>query len=60
VESIAHRIASFDPGAVRKAKEAVLKGSDLSLQNGLDLEKRLVSELAVIRGTMTATVAGTE
>lgn len=46
VESMARNIASFDPAAVRKAKEAVLRGLDLSLSDGLDLEKRLASGLA--------------
>ena len=45
-ESMARKIASFDPAAVRKAKEAVLRGLDLSLSDGLDLEKRLASGLA--------------
>jgi enoyl-CoA hydratase len=49
VEDIAHKIASFDPATVRKVKEAVLRGSDLSLPDGLDLERRLASELAVMR-----------
>jgi enoyl-CoA hydratase/carnithine racemase len=41
-DEIAHKIASFDPHAVRRAKEAVIKGIDMSLQEGLELEKRLV------------------
>jgi enoyl-CoA hydratase/carnithine racemase len=41
-EEIARRIASFYPEAVRRAKEAITKGLDMSLQEGLELEKRLV------------------
>jgi enoyl-CoA hydratase/carnithine racemase len=40
-EETALKIASFDPDAVRRAKQAVIKGLDMSLQDGLDLEKRL-------------------
>lgn len=46
VEGIARTIASFEPTAVRKAKEAVLRGADLPLPDGLDLERRLASGLA--------------
>jgi enoyl-CoA hydratase/carnithine racemase len=38
---MALKIASFDPHAVRRAKEAITKGLDMSLQQGLELEKRL-------------------
>jgi enoyl-CoA hydratase/carnithine racemase len=38
---MALKIASFDPHAVRRAKEAVIKGIDMSLQQGLELERRL-------------------
>jgi len=41
-EEIALRIVSFYPEAVRRAKEAITKGLDMSLQEGLELEKRLV------------------
>jgi enoyl-CoA hydratase/carnithine racemase len=41
-EEMALRIASFDPEAVRRAKEAITKGLDMSLQEGLELERRLV------------------
>ena len=40
-EEIALRIASFYPEAVRRAKEAITKGLDMSLQEGLELERRL-------------------
>jgi enoyl-CoA hydratase/carnithine racemase len=45
-EAMAQKIASFNPIAVRNAKQAVVRGLDLSLSEGLELEKRLVSELA--------------
>jgi enoyl-CoA hydratase/carnithine racemase len=38
---MALKIASFDPHAVRRAKEAIIKGCDMSLQEGLEFEKRL-------------------
>ena len=44
-EEMAHKIASFHPRAVRNAKQAVTRGLDLSLAEGLDLEKRLASGL---------------
>jgi enoyl-CoA hydratase/carnithine racemase len=40
-DEMAKKIASHDPIAVRNAKQAVVKGLDLSLQEGLELEKRL-------------------
>jgi enoyl-CoA hydratase len=48
-EEMAKRIASFDPMAVRSAKQAVLRGLDLPLSEGLNLEKRLASELRLMR-----------
>jgi enoyl-CoA hydratase len=47
-EEMARKIASFKPAAVRNAKQAVLRGLDLSLTEGLDLEKRLAAELRVL------------
>ena len=47
-KEMAERIASFNPMAVRNAKQAVLKGLDLTLAEGLDLERRLASELRSI------------
>ena len=41
-EEMARKIASFDPEAVRRAKEAITRGIDMSLQEGLELEKRLI------------------
>lgn len=46
VEGIARTIASFEPAAVRKAKEAVLRGADLPLSDGLNLERLLACGLA--------------
>jgi enoyl-CoA hydratase/carnithine racemase len=45
-DDLALAIASLDPEAVRRAKEAVMRGCDLPLADGLDLERRLASELA--------------
>lgn len=45
VETMARQIALFDPAAVRKAKQAVDRGSDLTLPEGLKLEKRLATSL---------------
>ncbi len=47
-EEMAKKIASYDPRVVRKAKEAVVRGLDLPLLEGLYLEKRLASEIASI------------
>ena len=46
-EKMAKKIASFNPRAVRNVKEAMMRGLDLTLTQGLDLEKRLASQLAV-------------
>lgn len=45
-EEWARKIASFRPLAVRQAKAAVVRGYDLPLAAGLDLEKRLARQLA--------------
>ena len=45
VEGMASRIALLDPMAVRTVKQAVVRGLDLSLPEGLELEKRLASLL---------------
>ena len=42
-EDIARTIASSDPVVVRNAKQAVMKGMDMSLGQGLDLEWRLAA-----------------
>lgn len=44
-EEMARKIASHDPLVVRYAKQAVVKGLDLTLPQGLDLEKRLAASL---------------
>lgn len=44
-KEMAKKIASYDPIAVRNAKQAVVRGLDLPLTEGLELEKRLASEL---------------
>jgi enoyl-CoA hydratase/carnithine racemase len=41
VDETAKRIASFDVQAVRNAKQAVTRGMDMTLEQGLDLEKKL-------------------
>jgi len=47
---LAKKIASYDPMAVRNAKQAVVRGSDLPLTVGLDLERRLASALRGVAG----------
>jgi enoyl-CoA hydratase/carnithine racemase len=49
-EEMAKKIASYNPIAVRNAKQAVVRGLDLSLMEGLALEKRLASELRLTPG----------
>jgi enoyl-CoA hydratase/carnithine racemase len=44
-EELAETIASRDPLAVRSAKQAVVRGMDLPLAEGLDLERRLAAGL---------------
>jgi enoyl-CoA hydratase len=41
---IAATIASFDPIAVRNAKQAIARGMDLTLEEGLALERHLAAE----------------
>lgn len=41
VESIAELIASYSPIAVRSAKQALVRGRDLPLAEGLEMERRL-------------------
>jgi len=50
VENIARQIASYNQMAVRSAKQAVLRGMDLPLNNGMELERRLASSL-LFRGS---------
>lgn len=44
-EELAVKIASFDPLVVRSAKQAVVRGMDMSLSDGLNLERLLASRL---------------
>jgi len=41
VEKMAQKISRSDPHVIRKAKEAILRGLDLPLASGLELEKRI-------------------
>lgn len=50
-DEIARKIASFSMKAVRNAKQAVLQGLDMSLQQGLELERRLAVKARTTRGT---------
>lgn len=43
VEALAKKIASMPSLAVRCAKEAIVRGSDMSLSEGLELEKKLAT-----------------
>ena len=47
-EELAEKIASHDPLAVRNAKQAVIRGLELPLTEGLELEKRLALELHLV------------
>ena len=44
-EILARKIASFDQEAVKRTKRAVIKGLDLTLAQGLEMEKRLASRM---------------
>jgi enoyl-CoA hydratase len=43
-DELAQKVASYDPIVVRNAKQAVIKGMDLTLDQGLDLEWRLAAK----------------
>jgi enoyl-CoA hydratase/carnithine racemase len=45
-DAIAQKIASFDPAVVRNAKQALNRGLDMSLEQGLDLEWRLAVDVS--------------
>ena len=45
-EEMAKKIASYNPLAVRSAKQAVVRGLELPLPEGLNLEKRLASQFS--------------
>ena len=44
-EELARKIASYDPVAVRYAKEAIIRGLDIPISHGLDMEKILATKL---------------
>jgi enoyl-CoA hydratase len=52
-DEIAKKIASYNPTAVRNAKQAVVRGLELPLRDGLELERRLASELRLMAGKKT-------
>ena len=45
VEAMAGKIASFSPAAVAAVKEAVVRGVDMSLPEGLEMERQLALKL---------------
>ncbi len=49
-EAIAKQIAYCAPTAVRAAKQAVLRGLDLTLEEGLDMEKKIASKVVLATG----------
>ena len=53
VENMARQIASLAPMAIRSAKQAVIRGLDLSLTEGLELEQRLAGSLLQSRAGYT-------
>jgi enoyl-CoA hydratase/carnithine racemase len=46
-DEIAQKIASFDPAVVQMAKQALIKGMDMSLEHGLELELRLAAKAKI-------------
>ena len=46
VERLAATIKRYDPRVVRSAKQAVTRGLDQTLEQGLEIEARLASQLA--------------
>jgi enoyl-CoA hydratase len=48
-QEMAQTIASYDPRAVRNAKQAVVRGIELPLSQALELEKRLALEVAAAK-----------
>jgi enoyl-CoA hydratase/carnithine racemase len=46
-EKLAEKIAGFDPASVVSAKQAVVRGLDMRLAEGLQLERRLALELGL-------------
>jgi enoyl-CoA hydratase/carnithine racemase len=43
-EEAALKIASYNPVVVRSAKQAIVRGVDMTLEQGLDLERHLAAE----------------
>jgi enoyl-CoA hydratase len=52
-EEMARTIASYHPVAVRTAKEAVIRGLELPLAEGLNLERKLAANLSTNRDKRT-------
>jgi len=50
---MATKIASYSPSVIRWAKQAVQRGLDLALQQGLEMERKLAA-LALITYTREA------
>jgi len=48
-EEMAQKIASFSAKAVRNAKQAILQGMDMSLKQGLELERRLTVKTRILK-----------
>jgi len=48
-QEMAQTIASYDPHAVRNAKQAIMRGIELPLSQALELEKRLALEVAAAK-----------
>ena len=48
---MAQTIASYDPHAVRNAKQAIVRGLELPLSQALELEKRLALEIAASKSS---------
>jgi enoyl-CoA hydratase/carnithine racemase len=53
-EAVARAIAALDPAAVRNVKQAVMKGLDMPLDQGLDLEWRMAGLTRVARKRVAA------
>ncbi len=47
-KEIARKILSYNQMAIKEAKQAIIKGLDLTLSEGLELEKRLASSLLLL------------
>ncbi len=49
-DGIARKITAADPGAIRMAKQAIVRGSDMSTAEGLEMEKRLAGYYLKYKG----------